>query len=258
MLELTDLIILLLAGFLGGLLNTVASSGSAVTLPLMIFIGLAPQVANATNRVALLTGFIIATYKYHKAGLVDWKRSFQLAPIIIIGTIIGALFVNHLPNTQVKHLLSFALVVSITLIILKPNTFKDINPATTIKPISFAVVCTTFLIGIWGGLIVLDIGTFMLIAFSLQQGMNLQQANVQKAIQMLFIAVTSLIIFQTDSKVDWMAALYLSIGSIVGSYLGSKFTINPNLKKWIYRFLVIIIGLEIIKLLFDEISPLLK
>lgn len=258
MLELTDLILLILAGFLGGLLNTVASSGSAVTLPAMIFIGLTPQVANATNRVALLVGFIIAIYKYHKAGIVDWKRGFQLAPIIIVGTIIGALFVNHLSNVQVKQLLAFALVVSITLIILKPNTFKDKNLTSTLKPINFAVICTTFLIGIWGGLIVLDIGTFMLIAFSLQQGMNLQQANVQKAIQMLFIAGTSLIIFQSDSKIDWSAALYLSIGSIAGSYLGSKFTINSNLKKWIYRFLVITIGFEIIKLLFDEIISLLK
>ena len=85
--DIINLLLLILAGFLGGLLNTVASSGSAVTLPAMIFIGLSPQVANATNRVALLVGFIMATYKYHKAGLVDWKRGMQLAPMIIIGTI---------------------------------------------------------------------------------------------------------------------------------------------------------------------------
>lgn len=93
----------------------------------------------------------------------------------------------------------------------------------------------------------------MLIAFSLQQGMNLQQANVQKAIQMLFVAGISLIVFQSNSKVDWLAALYLSLGSIIGSYIGTKFTINPKLKKWIYRFLVMIIGAEIFKLLIDEL-----
>jgi uncharacterized membrane protein YfcA len=244
--------LLILAGFLGGLLNTVASSGSAVTLPAMIFIGLSAQVANATNRVALLIGFIMATYKYHKAGLVDWKRGLQLAPMIIIGTILGTLFVGRLNNSNVTHIIAFALVVSMSLIIFKPNTFKDLAPKTEIKPINIGIIITTFLIGIWGGLIVLDIGTFMLIAFSLQQGMNLQQANVQKAIQMLFVGGVSLIIFQSNSQVDWMAALYLSIGSVSGSYLGTRFTINPNLKKWIYRFLLITIAGEIIKLLFDN------
>jgi uncharacterized membrane protein YfcA len=251
--DIINLLLLILAGFLGGLLNTVASSGTAVTLPAMIFIGLSPQVANATNRVALLIGFIMATYKYHKAGLVDWKRGFQLAPMIIIGTIVGTLFVGKLNDSQVKQMLAFALLVSISLIIFKPNTFKDLKSNLVIKPINVGVVITTFLIGIWGGLIVLDIGTFMLIAFSIQQGMNLQQANVQKAIQMLFIAGVSLIIFQADSKVDWVAALYLSTGSIAGSYLGTKFTINPALKKWIYRFLVMIIGFEVFKLLYEEI-----
>jgi hypothetical protein len=150
-------------------------------------------------------------------------------------------------------MLAFALLVSISLIILKPNTFKDTNSNLGIKPINLGIIITAFLIGILGGLIVLDIGTFMLIAFSLQQGMNLQQANVQKAIQMLFVAGISLIIFQSNSKVDWQVALFLSLGSVTGSYLGTKFTINPDLKKWIYRFLLIIIGVEIFKLLFDEI-----
>ena len=246
-----NVILLILAGFVGGLLNTVASSGSAVTLPAMIFIGISAQVANATNRMALLIGFIMATYKYQKAGLINWKRSRQLAPMIIVGTIVGTLFVGQLSNTNVKHMLAFALVVSMSLIILKPNTFKDLAPKSDLKPMNIGIIITTFLIGIWGGLIVLDIGTFMLLAFSLQQGMNLQQANVQKAIQMLFIAGVSLVIFESDAKVDWLAALYLSIGSVAGSYLGTRFTINPNLKKWIYRFLLLTIAAEIIKLVVD-------
>ena len=46
------------AGLLCGFLNTVASSGSAVTLPLLIFMGLTPSMANATNRVPVLVGAV--------------------------------------------------------------------------------------------------------------------------------------------------------------------------------------------------------
>jgi uncharacterized membrane protein YfcA len=251
-----ELALLVLAGFLGGFLNTVASSGSAITLPAMIFIGIAPGVANATNRVALLLGFILAAYKYHKAGLVNWKRAFSLAPMIVIGTIIGTQLVDELNDSQVKTLLAFALVISISLIILRPNTFKDINANLVEKPIRFWAVVSTVLIGIWGGLIVLDVGTLLLVAFSLQQGLNLQQANVQKAIQISFIAGVSLIIFQSKAQVNWIAALFLSVGSILGSYLGTQFTINPSLKKWIYRVLVATIGFEIANLIFNEFLDL--
>jgi hypothetical protein len=66
--SLSTAVILTAAGALGGFLNTVASSGSAVTLPIMISLGLGPMVANATNRVPVVIGFAVAVWKYHRTG----------------------------------------------------------------------------------------------------------------------------------------------------------------------------------------------
>ena len=52
--------------FFGGFLNTVASSGSAVTLPALISFGLLPNIANATNRIPVFVGFLVSTYQFHK------------------------------------------------------------------------------------------------------------------------------------------------------------------------------------------------
>jgi hypothetical protein len=60
----------LVSGFVAGLacgfLNTVASSGSAVSLPILLMIGLDPVSANATNRIPVLVGALSATWSFHR------------------------------------------------------------------------------------------------------------------------------------------------------------------------------------------------
>ncbi len=67
------LVISAFGGFLCGFLNTVASSGSAVTLPLLVFMGLTPIVANATNRVPVVVAALIATITFLRAKVIDRK-----------------------------------------------------------------------------------------------------------------------------------------------------------------------------------------
>jgi uncharacterized membrane protein YfcA len=57
----TELIIIEGAEFLCGFFNTVASSGSAVTLPLLVFLGLPPAMANGTNRLPVVIGSVMAS-----------------------------------------------------------------------------------------------------------------------------------------------------------------------------------------------------
>lgn len=51
-----EILIAIIGGFVGGFMNTVASSGTAVTLPLLLLMGLSPGVANATNRAPVFWG----------------------------------------------------------------------------------------------------------------------------------------------------------------------------------------------------------
>jgi len=64
------------AGFLAGFINTLAGSGSLITLPLLIFAGLPANVANGTNRVAVLMQTAVAVKRFRKSGTLDLKRGF--------------------------------------------------------------------------------------------------------------------------------------------------------------------------------------
>ena len=63
--------VIVAAGILSGFINTLASSGSAVTLPLMILIGLPANVANGTNRLPILAGAVAALVTFHRAGVIE-------------------------------------------------------------------------------------------------------------------------------------------------------------------------------------------
>ena len=85
----TEAILFIGAGLLSGFINTLASSGSAVTLPLMILMGIPAPIANGTNRLPLLVGGLTAVLTFHRAGVVDWRNGLVLSIPIVCGTAAG-------------------------------------------------------------------------------------------------------------------------------------------------------------------------
>ena len=61
-----ELIFLFLAGFFGGVLNSIAGGGSFITFPALIFVGIPPIMANATNTFASCAGYLSGTYAFRK------------------------------------------------------------------------------------------------------------------------------------------------------------------------------------------------
>lgn len=110
--------------FLGGFLNTVASSGSAVTLPALISFGLSPNIAKATNRIHVFVEFLVSTYQFHKKKLIDWKKTLTLSIPLIVGSIAGVLIVEDLPREYVNTIIVIAMFVSFSLALYK---FKNLT-----------------------------------------------------------------------------------------------------------------------------------
>ena len=77
---LLEAVLLLFAGVFCGFLNTLASSGSAVSLPAMIFLGMDPGSANATNRLPVLAGAIAALFTFQRSEGLDWRLAARLTP----------------------------------------------------------------------------------------------------------------------------------------------------------------------------------
>ncbi|WP_372610210.1 sulfite exporter TauE/SafE family protein, partial [Halomonas sp.] len=88
--SLLDALLLLVIGTLAGFINVLSAGGSMLTLPLLMFLGLSPQVANGTNRVSITLQSVAATLSFLKAGARYIGLSLRLSVPAVIGSLLGA------------------------------------------------------------------------------------------------------------------------------------------------------------------------
>jgi uncharacterized membrane protein YfcA len=238
---------LTLAGLVLGFLNTVSSGGSVISLPLLISLGYPAAVANATNRVPVAIGLLIAIWQFHRAGSIPWSYCFRLVPLILFGTFIGVQISLLIPRSSLTAAINFAVVMALILLLIKPKRWLE-NQSGEQGTLNFSpqLLVLLFLVSIWNGFIVLDAGTYLLLTLTLLGGMGLAQANVMKVFLMGASGLFSLLLFSGYNTVNWTAAIPLAIGSVAGSITGSRLVLGAKAKEWIYWSLVVTISVGIL------------
>ena len=245
---LLEALLFIAVGCISGFMNTVASSGTAVTLPVMIFSGVDPLVANATNRLPVFIGFLTSVINYARSGQIPWKTAALLSIPIGIGTAVGTLFVGTLPKVYSELFIVIALFISLILVLMNPRNFL-VSKNLGVKKINGFTFFIMFIIGLWAGIIVLDSALFTLFALVLLLRYELIKANAIKSVLILTVGLISLSIFIYSGKVNWTIGILLSLGSIAGSYIGSNFAMQESSRIWIFRMIKLIITAELVILI---------
>jgi uncharacterized membrane protein YfcA len=251
--DLVHLIQLLLAGIGLGLLNTVSSSGSAISLPILLALGYPAAIANATNRVPVLAGFAMALWRFQRADAIPWRLSLQLLPAMLVGTLIGTALSLLASMMELLGAIQFALFAVLVLLLVNPQRWLN-RTAIDLKMVKvdwkFRLLFVA--IGIWAGFIVLDTSTYILLSLVLLAGVSLIQANGVKIVLMGAASLLSVIFFVADGEVNWMAALPLSVGSVAGSVFGTRLALGPRAQQWIYRLLLVTISAELLAMAYQH------
>ncbi|MGI9126465.1 MAG: sulfite exporter TauE/SafE family protein [Mycobacterium sp.] len=237
---------LVVAGLGLGFANTMASAGSAVSLPVLLALGLEPELANGTNRVAVLVGVIAALATFMRADVIRWNLVAPLAAAAVPGAIIGARLSEVIPPSKLHLAIVAALLIAVVLLLIRPTRWlatEDSDPH--VGPVQLLLV---FLVGIWAGFIVLDGLTYLLFVLVLSVGMDLITANAAKVAIGAAIAAVSLPVLAAGGHVDWVAAAPLSVGAVAGGVVAARLAVLPGAGKWIYRLIVVIVLGEVAQL----------
>jgi uncharacterized membrane protein YfcA len=245
------------AGFCSGFLNTIASAGSAVTLPLLIFLGLPANIANGTNRVQIAVGRLASIIAFQRARAIDWRKALVLSLPCLLGACLGASIAAVLKSRYIGWAITFAVMAALVMLLTNPKRLLQDQKAN--KPIiKWWHLGLFFLVGSWGGFIVLDASTYALMILVLAIGYDLNQANAVKAVAIFPMTITALAIFAWAGEVDWSAGLGMSVGSVIGAWIAALLAVKEWIKIWIYRILIAVLILEIYQLvdryLFDHRS----
>ena len=110
-------------GLAAGFINTNAGGGSMLTLPLLMFMRLPANVANGTNRIAVLLQNVIAVNTFRQKKVLELKTDYKLTIPAVVGSIIGALFAVEIDPLLLKKIIAALMVVMFFLVILKPDVW---------------------------------------------------------------------------------------------------------------------------------------
>jgi uncharacterized protein len=242
--QLWEIILVLFVGFASGFLNTIAGGGSLLSLPLLIFLGLPPTVANATNRVAVFIQNIFSVAGFQSKGVSAYPYSIWIGISAFFGGIIGALLAVDIDGVLFNRILAVIMVAVILYTVLGSKSVKTQVEKLDFKHQAYGVIAF-FFIGIYGGFIQAGVGFLMIPALTIINGFSLVKTNGAKVFVALFFTLSSLIVFIYEDQVNWIWGLILAGGSAGGGWVASRWSVDKG-DVWIKRFLVItVFGLAI-------------
>ncbi len=243
-------VLLIAAGLLAGFLNTVASSGTAVTLPVMIGLGLHPMMANATNRVPVLLGCVVAVWQFHQAGQMPWRPAMRLSVPLLAGAVIGLIVAENFSDMRTIRVTVFALGIAALLVLLNPSKWLAVETTAPVRTSGPLITVAVFAVGAWAGLIVLDSATYMLAILVLMAHFPIREANAIKVFSLGLVALLGTVVFSLKGQIDWLWAIPLSLGAMAGSHIGARVSLGPNASRWVYSMLILVLVGEAVRLAF--------
>lgn len=217
---------LFIAGILAGFINTLAGSGSLITLPLLIFSGLPANVANATNRISVLLQSAVSAVSFRNQNVYKIKEGLWLGIPAVIGSLIGAVAAINI-NTRMMEILIGALMVFMFFIVLyKPEKWIQSKAGTISGRPKILQIIIFFLIGAYGGFLQAGVGFMLLGGLVLGSGLNLTRANGLKAFIILILTTVALIVFIINRQIAYVPGFVLAAGSMIGAYFASRYAVR--------------------------------
>ncbi|MGG0187712.1 TSUP family transporter [Bacillus rhizoplanae] len=226
-LSLQVIILLIAFGFLAAFIDSVVGGGGLISLPALMFLGLPPASAIATNKLAATMGSFTSTLYFIRSKKVDFRIVGKLIPFTIVGAVAGAFVVKYIPPDVLRPLVLVMLVLIAIYIILK----KDWGSVATYKKMTkgktFLFYFVILMLGFYDGFFGPGTGSFLIFAFLLI-GMDFIGAAASGRVLNFVSNIVSLITFLFLGAIQFKYGLIMGLSMIAGAYLGSRFAVRKG------------------------------
>ncbi|WP_285724844.1 sulfite exporter TauE/SafE family protein [Psychromicrobium xiongbiense] len=243
-------IVIGLAGLWAGTINSVVGSGTLITFPVLVALGYAPITSSISNATGLIAGNASGAWGYRAELKGQGRQVLRLLPASILGGIVGAWLLLHLPASVFGVVAPILIVLALLLVIFQPRLQRWIaarraaagsDGSSTRHTVVLTVL--VFLIGIYGGYFVAAQGILLVGVFGVLLGGSMQVANAMKNVLVLgvnLVAALSYLLFAFD-RINWSVVLVIAVSSLVGGWFGSK--VGRRLHPAVLRTVIVVLGL---------------
>ncbi len=242
-----DIFLLIGAGVFAGFVNTIAGGGSLLTLPLLIFMGLPPAVANGTNRIAIAVSSLSANIGYASKNIKTYPFSIYLGIAAIFGAILGARIAIEIDGAIFNRILAIIMIVVVLIMVFKPKMADHTSQERTSGKYLFISLIAFFFIGIYGGFINAGIGFIIMLFLNIFNKINLVLVNAVKVGVVFIYTIAALVTFAVSGNVNWLYGLILAVGTSVGAWTASRFSVDKG-ESFIKLVMIVMVLLMAVKL----------
>jgi uncharacterized protein len=244
-------LIIVAVGLVAGMVNTIVGSGSLLTFPTLLALGYAPVLANVSNTVGLISGSVSGAVGYRRELKGQLRRILVLLPVVVVGTVIGAILLLALPGSAFRHVVPVLIVLAVVLVLVQPTVARRRLEAGRKREHPGPLLqAGTFLTSIYGGYFGAAQGVVLLGLFGITLDDDVQRLNAAKNVIAATINAVGAVFFICTTTIAWKVSGLLFIGSTVGGQIGA--VVGRRLPPQALRATIAIVGTGVaIKLFID-------
>ncbi len=213
------LILLIITGGVAGFIDAVAGGGGLLTMPALLFAGLSPAQAVATNKLQGSFGTFSAVRYFIKQGLLKPQNHLPEVAAVFFGAMLGAIAIQLINPEFLGVIMPWVLIAVACYFLLTP-AIGDIEKEAKLS--KFTVLGLMFSIGAYDGFFGPGTGTFFALILVVFSGLSLKAATAQAKLYNFTSNIVSLMVFIVGGNVVWQVGLMMALGQSTGAYLGAK------------------------------------
>ncbi|HNQ68419.1 MAG TPA: TSUP family transporter [Bacteroidales bacterium] len=219
------IVLLCLAFFVAGFIDSIAGGGGLITLPSLLFAGIPPQFALGTNKLASTFGTGTAVFNFVRSKKVNWKViAFGIA-FSLGGSFIGSQTVMIFNQEIVGKIIVFMLPLGVVAVLI-PRKGIISGIELTRKDLLLKIPLICLIIGFYDGFFGPGTGSFLTLSFFFFTRMKLIDATANAKVFNLMSNVGGLTAFILGSKVLFLLAIPIAVANMAGNFLGSRLAIK--------------------------------
>lgn len=249
-----------LAGVAAGTINTIVGSGSLITFPTLLALGVPPVTANVSNNIGLVPGTISGAYGYRAELTGQRSRLRWLVPASAAGGLIGAGLLLVLPPAAFKAIVPVLIGVGVLLVVVQPALSRRVarEGGHTAAPEPGArrgvqpgaqpgaprgawwVPAAVGAAGVYGGYFGAAQGVLLMGVLGLGVANGIQQNNAVKNVLAGVVNGVAALVFIVATHVDWRIVVLIAVGSVVGGQIGA--TVGRRMPPQVLRAAIVVVG----------------
>jgi len=241
---LLQLLSLFTAGFFGGILNSIAGGGSFITFPALLFFGVPPISANATNTFASCAGYLSGAYAFRK-DLYAHKRELPLIILIsLAGGIAGAWLLLQTPESLFREIIPWLLLFATLLFIFGGQLNRTLKQFASYHQHA-SIIGRLFLIllllaiCIYGGFFNAGLGIIVLSYLALAGYSDINTMNGLKLLVSSAISLIAIVLFIFSGVIAWQEGISVLLGTLVGGYVAAHVSRKLS-QKHVRSFIIVV------------------